>query len=204
MALGDATQKSTLFLHPSGYHLPVALPCVFIAIERGLWGLASIDMLLWMVYAGVHILGKGTWVFSAVKKCTGINSCCGIQASCCCDSCCKTTTSSWCNWSSILAFFTKFFARGACTAIPVITWLFCQPGGGDINAIALFTIVIAGLNLLKWAAALDWVLGTYTPVPETPTPTEIIHAEEIAQPVVVNVNSSGAISTPLRWRNKLI
>ena len=138
MALGDSTQKSTLFLHPFGYHLPTMLPCVFIAMQKNLAFLAIVELIVWGAYVGLHFFATSVSSEPAVGQ-GGFFSCCsgmtGLQ---------------------VFAFVLKGIARVACLLVPVITWFVGSP------VLAVTTLVIAGMNFFSWASVLDWVLGEYT------------------------------------------
>ena len=138
MALGDSTQKSTLFLHPFGYHLPTMLPCVFIAMQKNLAFLAIVELIVWGAYVGLHFFATSVSSEPAVGQ-GGFFSCCsgmtGLQ---------------------VFAFVLKGIARVACLLVPVITWFVGSP------VLAVTTLVIAGMNFFSWANVLDWVLGEYT------------------------------------------
>ena len=138
MALGDSTQKSTLFLHPFGYHLPTMLPCVFIAMQKNLAFLAIVELIVWGAYVGLHFFATSVSSEPAVGQ-GGFFSCCsgmtGLQ---------------------VFAFVLKGIARVACLLVPVITWFVGSP------ILAVTTLVIAGMNFFSWANVLDWVLGEYT------------------------------------------
>ena len=178
MALGDSTQKSTLFLHPFGYHLPAVLPCVFITLRSGMAWLSVIEFIIWVTFAGVHLYAA--WISSgmvsseedpdAVKP--FLNCCTGMT------------------YAGIFAYVTKLLARVACVLVPVLMWLACDKTA-DVNVLALTTIIIAGMNFLSWASVLDWLLGTYT-ITQSTAP--------FTQPVIDSV----IINTPLRWRDKFI
>ena len=174
MALsGDAGQKSSLFLHPVGFHLPVALPCLYVAAARENWAVVSLDLILWMAAV----------LFYAVSGCCAPRKEAGpSQAFFTCDT----------SWRGIARFVVRYLGSIACALVPVITWLFCS-GGADVNLVAPVAVVIAGMNFFRWASFLDWALGSYTV-------EEGVGAEA---PAVV-VNLGGAISAPIRWRNKVI
>ena len=139
MALGDSTQKSTLFLHPFGYHLPTMLPCGFIAMQKNLAFLAIVELIVWGAYVGLHFFATSVSSEPAAAGQGGFFSCCsgmtGLQ---------------------VFAFVLKGIARVACLLVPVITWFVGSP------VLAVTTLVIAGMNFFSWANVLDWVLGEYT------------------------------------------
>jgi hypothetical protein len=184
MALGggDAGQKSSLFLHPVGFHVPVAIPCLYVAVVRESWGVVALDLILWVVAV----------VFYAATGC-----CCVPQDP-------ATAPQSFLNcdtsWRGIARFVVRYLGSIACALVPVITWLFCA-GGADLNLVALVALVIAGMNLLRWASFLDWALGSYTVADEAVTTAQ----QQVETPPAVVVNMmGGAISAPIRWRNKVI
>ncbi len=181
MALGDSTQKSTLFLHPFGYHLPAVLPCVFITLRSGMAWLSVIEFIIWVTFAGVHLYAA--WISpgmvsneeepDAVKP--YLNCCTGMT------------------YTRIFAYVTKLLARVACVLVPVLMWLACDKTA-DVNALALTTIIIAGMNFLSWASAMDWLLGTYTAGTSTKKTESAFYTQ----------TDSIIINTPLRWRDKFI
>ena len=138
MALGDSTQKSTLFLHPFGYHLPTMLPCVFIAIQENLTFLAVVELIVWGAYVALHFFAT-SMASEPTAGHGGFLSCCsgmtGLQ---------------------VFAFVLKGVARTACLLVPVITWFVGPP------VLAVTTLVIAAMNFFSWASVIDWLLGDST------------------------------------------
>jgi hypothetical protein len=167
MALGDNAQKSTLFLHPFGYHLPVMLPCVFIAMEKKLLVLAVVELIVWGAYVALHFFAAS--VASGPTAPGGFFSCCSGMTG-----------------PQIFSFVLKGIARIACLLVPVVTWFVGPP------VLAVTTLVIAAMNFFSWASVLDWVLGDYT--------TTQLSSVSVQPQTVVPMT----ITTPLRWRDKMI
>ena len=180
MALGDSSQKSTLFLHPFGYHLPALLPCVFITVMHGSTWLVVIELIIWAVYVGLNLYASmisGGVISDTRKNNAGFFSCCSGMT-----------------YTEIVAFFVKGIGRVAGLAVPVLMWLVCDKTP-EVNVLALTGLVIAGMNFLTWASFLDWLLGEYTITALTKV--------SVADGAKAQFRDN-TIITPLRWRDKMI
>lgn len=188
MALGDSTQKSTLFLHPFGYHLPAVLPCVFITLRSGVVWLSVIEFIIWLAFAGGHLFSAYIPTDVTTEEQIPRKFTARIREFFTCEG--LTPRQIGFRVMKLTLRIIKFVARVACVLVPVLMWLACDKTA-DVNVLALTTIIIAGMNFLSWASVLDWLLGTYT-ITQSTAP--------FTQPVIDSV----IINTPLRWRDKFI
>ena len=156
-------QKTALFLHPFGYHMLVALPCLMVMFSQNGVMSTILVFIIWALYIILELISR-TLCIQTIYKDEQLDN----------DSKQFFLNRLWhslgyplrrmqaiddLSLTQITPFIADLVGKGAMLSIVIIALLSVS---GPLSILCLVLLVIAGLHQISWLSFVDWILGDYS------------------------------------------